>query len=309
MTQEFTEFYRRNRPQSPKELVGQKEAVATVGGLARNGGVPHAILLSGPSGCGKTTIARMMSKMLKCGDGDYTEVNSASTRGIDFIRNLQQAAQMLPISGNVRIWVIDEAHQLSKDAQEAFLKLLEDQPKHAYFFLCTTDPGKLKKTIITRCTEIKLKEIAESDLVGLVANVAEKEKVNIEEEVVLKIASMADGSARKALVLLQQVSGIPTKEGQLEALLRSDASIPTRTLAQALLNGGKIGELTEIIKTIEEAEAEGTRIGVLRYALAVFLNSKGGNKRALAIMEAFQFDVYTSGKAGLAIACNNVVKS
>src|SRR5690606_3369465 len=110
------------------------------------GDIPHAMLFTGPSGCGKTTLARILRVKLRCSDNDFQEINAADFRGIDSIRSMRQQVGAAPLGGDSRIWLIDEAHSMTADAQNAFLKLLEDTPRHVYFFLATTDPQKLKKT-------------------------------------------------------------------------------------------------------------------------------------------------------------------
>ena len=150
----MTELYKRFRPKSLDAVVGNGGTVAALQKFLKKGNLPHTILFKGPSGCGKTTLARILAKELGCGVLDLREYNSADFRGIDTIRDISRIMTNAPAAGNCRVFILDEAHQLSKDAQNAALKILEDTPKHVYFFICTTDPQKLIATIRSRCTEM-----------------------------------------------------------------------------------------------------------------------------------------------------------
>ena len=139
---EATELYRKYRPTSFKQVVGQEEAIRTLTELGKRKAIPHAILFTGPSGVGKTTLARILQRKLKCVGNDFVEMNAANDRGVGIIRSIQNKVGLAPMLGSCRIWLMDEAHQLTSDAQSAFLKLLEDTPSHVYFMLATTDPQK-----------------------------------------------------------------------------------------------------------------------------------------------------------------------
>ena len=123
------DLYQKHRPVTLDDVVGQPVAVASVRQLLADGGVPHVLLFSGPSGCGKTTLARILQRELECSDLDWHEINSASFRGIDTVRQIQDDLIYRPVSGRSRIWLIDEAHQVTGTAQEAMLKILEDMPR------------------------------------------------------------------------------------------------------------------------------------------------------------------------------------
>lgn len=216
------ELYKRHRPARFQDVLGQEEAVGMLVEMGRKGSIPHTILFTGDSGTGKTTLARILKDKLKCGDADFCELNAADDKGIDMARDLKQRSGLSPIQGPCRIWLIDECANLTSQAQECLLKLLEDTPKHVYYFLCTTDPQKLKKTIITRSTEIRTKPLKPAMLKKLVLDVVGKEGKQIESDVADKIADIAEGSARKALVLLHQVIDLSSEEAKLESLQKSD---------------------------------------------------------------------------------------
>jgi len=199
------ELYKKYRPKDFEGVVGQTDALKSLQQMAKNKKIPHALLFTGPSGCGKTTLARIVRRELGCGKHDFSEVNCADFRGIDMVRDIRSRMMQAPISGSCRVWLIDEAHRLTGDAMDAFLKILEDTPDHVYFMLATTNPQKLLKTVRTRCTEISVKSLSNKDIVKLVTDVAKKEGKTLPKEVAKKIADKCEGSARQALVLLHQI--------------------------------------------------------------------------------------------------------
>lgn len=300
------ELYKKYRPTTLDQVVGQVSAVKILKEkLASN--FPHTVIFSGPSGTGKTTLARILKTQLNCSDRDFTELNCASFRGIDTVREITQNMVLCPIGGKCRIWLIDEAHAVSRDGQGAFLKTLEDTPSHCYFFLATTDPNKLLQTIRTRATEIALKSISTKDLSSLISSVAKKEKLKLSEEVVERIIEISDGSARKALVILDQIKDIKDEESQLEAVYRSDSKTLGIDLARALMNGkSKWTDIAAILRNIED-DPEGIRRLVLGYCSAVMLKGKGPIQRAYEIMIRFEDNLFDCGKAGLVRACYEIL--
>jgi DNA polymerase-3 subunit gamma/tau len=304
MEDEATELYRRYRPTKLKEMVGQREAVRMVGRLLQNGELPHVILFTGPSGVGKTTLARIIRAKLGCSDTDFYEVNAAKDRGIDIVRSISARKSLAPMGGPCRIWLIDEAAEMTPQAQGSFLIDLEDTPQHVYFFLATTDPQKLRQTIITRSTEIRLSSISVAALTELVERISQAEGVQLGDKVIEKICDIADGSARKAIVLLHQVRGAKTEEDQLKELRKSDTKYDAIELCRLLLKEASWRDVCDMIKGIQ-SEPEGVRRLVLVYASKASL---GGNKRALTVLESFRDNFYDTGLAGLILACSEVME-
>lgn len=301
------ELYKRYRPQNFKEVLGQDDAVRMLNEMGRKGSIPHTLLFTGDSGTGKTTLARILKAKLRCGDADFCEMNAADDKGIDMARELKQRSGLAPIQGPCRIWLIDECANMTPQAQECLLKLLEDTPKHVYYFLCTTDPQKLKKTIITRSTEIRTKPLKPAVLKQLVLDVVAKEEKQIEPDVADKIADIAEGSARKALVLLHQVIDLGSEDEKLEALQKADLKRVGIDIARALIKGAKWPEIAALLKTVDE-EPETIRRIILGYATTCAL-SKPNPVREITVIEAFLEPYYNTGKAGLVQSCAVVTLS
>jgi DNA polymerase-3 subunit gamma/tau len=297
------ELHLERRPTSFKQVIGQPEAIQQLTSLAKGeGGIPHFLLFTGTSGCGKTTLARIVRNKLKCGDQDFVEINAAENRGIEMVRGLQARINLAPISGRCRVWLVDEAHQLTADAQGAFLKLLEEPPDHAYIMLATTNPEKLRKAIRTRATEIKVRDLTDKEATGLVVGAAGDSDVTLDAEVVTRLVEVAEGSARKALVLLQQIMGIEDTATQLNALQSADSKAAAIEIARAIMGGKGWGTVSKILKGVTE-EPEGLRWMVLSYFTSVALGGRGDAGRAVSIIKCFECNYYDSKRAGLVASC------
>lgn len=302
-------LYLKYRPSTFKEVVGQSEAIATLTALAKKQVFPHALAFFGGSGCGKTTLARIVAKKLKCGKPDLNEINAAETRGIDMVRQIQKRMNLKPISGECRVWIIDECHQLTGDAQSALLKILEDAPRHCYFMLCTTDPQKLKKTIHTRCTKIVVKPVQTSDMRNLLKSVVAAEESIVSDEVLDRIVETAEGSCRQALVSLNSVIGMENEDEMLSSITNSNLEDEAFELAKMLMNpksnwttvAAKLKDLKD-----RETDPEGLRRMILGFAGGC-LRGKGNHPRAYNTIMAFSDNFFDSGHAGLAAACYEVV--
>ena len=296
------ELHLEERPTTFKEVIGQKEACQQLVKLAQGpGGIPHCLLFTGPSGCGKTTLARIVRKKLECADNDFYEVNAANDRGIDMVRDIQMRVGLSPIAGKTRVWLIDECHQTTADAQGAFLKLLEEPPAHVYFMLATTNPKKLRKEIRTRCTEIPVRELKGDEILSLVRTVAEKHGTGISSDVGIKLSEVAEGSARKALVLLQQIIGLPDNKTMIEALQKNDPQRAAIEIARALMGKKPWSVVAELLRNCDE-EPESIRWMILSYFSKVALGGKG-SERAIQIMEEFQYNYFDTKKHGLIMSC------
>jgi DNA polymerase III gamma/tau subunit len=300
-------LYQKHRPKAFNEVVGQEKAVAQMQKFLARDQFPHALMFVGPSGCGKTTMARITKDELGCGDRDFVEINAADFKGVDTIRDIRRQMQLSPLFGSCRVWLIDEAQKLTGDAQGAILKMLEDTPRHVYFMLCTTDPQKLLKTIHTRCTVIKLEHLDRSKVIDLIFAVAAKEKMKLADDVTNAIAEAAEGSARKALVILEQVGWLPVDEQLENVEAVSQDKDQAILLARELIKPGcKWQDVAAILKELKD-EPETIRYMVLGYARAVLLGGGPLAKRAFLMIDCFGRNFYDSKQAGLAAACWEVV--
>ncbi len=217
---------RKWRPQVFEELIGQAHVVQTLQNALKRGRVAHAYILTGPRGVGKTTTARILAKTLNCAhsDGinpcndcsicreiirgnnlDVLEIDGASNRGIDEIRELREAVKYPPTSGKYRIYIIDEVHMLTLPAFNALLKTLEEPPVHIVFILATTDPQKVPQTILSRTQRFDFRRIPTSEIAALLARILDEEKIAYDEAALTILARKADGSIRDGLSLLDQI--------------------------------------------------------------------------------------------------------
>lgn len=299
------DLYNKHRPTKWNELVGQDDAVKKL--RAFGDSPPHALMFIGHSGCGKTTAARILMAKLGCHPKmDYMEVNAADDRGIDAMREIVRAANMRPF-GKARLFNIDEAHQLTAAAQNMILKVLEDSPETSYFILCSTNPTKLIKTIETRCTVVKFNQMDQAYLTVAVKRIIKKEGLDVDDETVERIADAADGSARKAVVLLQQIMGLPVGE-RAEAVQKAEVRSMAIDLARKVADPRtKWPDVAKVLKTLDE-DAEGVRRMMMAYLSAVLLGR--GDQRTAWCMNCLRdpfFDGAT-GKAQLVLGCYEAVQ-
>ena len=229
MTKAHVVLYRKYRPQSFRQLIGQRVVVRTLRNAVRRGEVAHAYLFSGPRGTGKTTAARLLAKAVNCerpdeGDScrkcascrsfvrgtaiDLIEIDAASNRGIDDMRALRKHARYRPAGGREarKLYLIDEAHMLTEAAANALLKLLEEPPDHVLFVLATTEAWNLPKTILSRTQRFDFARISVAVMVKRLMRITEREEMQLSNDALQIIATEARGSMRDALVLLEQVT-------------------------------------------------------------------------------------------------------
>ncbi|MBV9277316.1 MAG: DNA polymerase III subunit gamma/tau, partial [Candidatus Eremiobacteraeota bacterium] len=207
-------LYRTWRPKTFTELVGQDAVVRTLTSALETGRLSHAYLFSGPRGSGKTSAAKILARCLNCVNGptaapdntcenclsilngtamDVIELDAASNRGIEQIRDLREAVQFAPTVMRKKVYIIDEAHMLTKEGANAFLKTLEEPPEHAVFILATTEPEKLPPTILSRCQRYAFRRISVPVMIERMRRIAAGEKIDIDDAALSAIAYRADG--------------------------------------------------------------------------------------------------------------------
>lgn len=228
-------LYRKYRPTNFAEVVGQEHIVRTLQNAVAAGAVAHAYLFAGPRGSGKTTMARLLAKAANCespkeGEScnkcdscseimqgramDLVEIDAASNRGIDEIRELKEGARFAPTRLKYKVFVVDEAHQLSKDAANALLKLLEEPPAHAIFILATTEVHKMIGTIASRCQKFNFKKFTVAETVEQLEKIVKAEKGKVSKDALVLVAQEAEGSLRDAVGLLEKVLTFSPKGGK-----------------------------------------------------------------------------------------------
>lgn len=299
------ELHRKHRPKKFKTVLGQEVVITSLKGMLEEGSVPHAMMFIGPSGCGKTTLARILADRLGAGDMDMTELNSSSYRGIDSIREMIASSRLAPM-GECRVWIMDEVHKLSNDAQHASLKMLEEVSDTDYYILCTTEPERLIKPLRNRCTTFAVVPLQDSHLCKLLRIVCGREELKIGRDVIDAIVEAADGSARTALVVLDRVRHLP-KSSRLEAAKKYTVSEEkVIDLCRALIQNKPWRVVAKILQTLED-DPESVRWAVLGYAGAVLLKSPKPNPRAYTVLEAFSEPFFNTKKHGLTRAAFEVV--
>lgn len=289
------------RPKTFAELEGNQatvNALQTVFG--RESDFPHAILLAGPAGSGKTTAARVIATTLGCHPSETREYDLGDLRGIDNIRDIRQKMVMAPMEGKVKVYILDEAHSLTGDAQKALLKSLEDTPKHVYFILCTTDPDDLSKPILSRCMTFTFESLPERNIVHLLKKVLKAEAVeDVPEDVLAQIAQDSLGSCRTALVILDKIIDMAPEKMKAAAAQRAMEESKTLELCRLLMNKSATWSQTAtILNGLNGIPAEKIRHAVLMYAVGC-LRKGQENLRAFLILDTFKENYFDSKDAGI----------
>lgn len=302
------ELFKKHRPTSFDGLYGQGAVVSVLNKWIEKGKLPHTILMTGSSGCGKTTCARILRKHLGCKPQDFIEQNCADFRGIDDVRKIRNSIGLAPV-GKARMWLLDEFHQMGGPAQQAMLKLLEDTPAHAYFVLCTTEPNKVIDTIHTRSSVLKFKALSVDDTIKLLKFVAQEEDKKFSQDVLDKIAFHADGSARKALVILNSILDLDDEKKQLDAILSSETKEDSIKICRALVNPRTTwAEMSAVLKACDLKEPEGLRHLVLAYFQSCLLGNNPQPRHAL-IIDEFSSHLYDGKKAEFVLRCYRIIGS
>ena len=220
---------RKYRPKSFNEVVGQEVITSTLENAVKNNQLSQALLFTGPRGVGKTSCARILAKMINAdkitSESDYSfnifELDAASNNGVDGIRNLTDQIRIPPQIGNFKVYIIDEVHMLSSSAFNAFLKTLEEPPRHCVFILATTEKHKIIPTILSRCQIYDFKRISVDDISSYLINISKQEKVKYEKTAIQFIAKKADGSMRDALQIYDRILSSKNNEVSIASVMEN----------------------------------------------------------------------------------------
>jgi len=315
------DLYHKYRPQRFNEIAGH-DALASSVRSAIKAGKSQAFMLTGASGTGKTTTARIMALAANCerqeeepcleceackavlsgSCPDMLEMNAADSRGIDDIRSMCQNMGFSPMVLKKRIYILDEAHQLTKDAQNTLLKYLEDAPKHVIIILCSTDPKKILKTVSNRCQKFKFDLLNRGEMFDLVSSVAKQEGRDFPQDVLGTVVSASEGSPRNALVALQQVLQLQEVTSEtVKALLEQSEDDPNAIKLCFTVNAkepkwGSIVGMYNEVKVLGAPALGMTLAGYFRNQLLKAPNPAEATKRA-ACLELF-LTPFDSGKLG-----------
>ena len=270
-------FYRKWRPQTLSEVVGQEHVTQTLRHAVDSGRVAHAYLFCGPRGTGKTSTGRILAKAVNClkpaqgepcnncdmcraaNEGnalDIIEVDAASNRGIDEIRDLREKVNYAPNIARYKVYIIDEAHMLTKDGSNAFLKTLEEPPPHAIFVLATTEPHKILPTILSRCQRFDFHRLSQSAVISKLNLICDREDIHIEPESLRLIAKVTTGSLRDAENLLEQLVayyGHQIELYQVQKMLGISGDLRIRELAKHIVDK----DIPAGLKTINSVSSDG----------------------------------------------------
>lgn len=297
-------LYNKYRPADFNEIKGNTDIVKTLENLLSGKDVPHAFLLHGQTGTGKTTLARIITSHLGSKGKDIIEVDSGQFRGIDTIRDIRGNSMFQPIEGSCRVWIIDECHRLTSDAQAGLLKILEDTPKHIYFILCTTDPQKLLPAIRGRCIQLQTNPLTEKQMFSLLYGITKAEGQSLTSEVYDQIVQDSMGLPRNAINILEQVLSAPEERRLAIAKQTAEKQSQVIELCRVLIKGEKWNKVRVILEGIKDQEPESIRRAVLGYCQAVLLKEE--NERAGLIMENFIEPFFNTGFPGLVFACFSI---
>lgn len=282
-----TALYRKYRPQNFDEVIGQDQVTEVLKASLKKGTFSHAHLFSGSRGLGKTSIARIFARELGVSENDTYEIDAASNRGIDDIRELKEAVRTMPYESSYKVYIIDEVHMLTNQAFNALLKTLEEPPSHVIFILATTELHKLPDTIISRCEVHRFEQPSLETLSEVVEDVAKKEGYALEGGAGELIALVAEGSFRDALGTLQKVLNVADDKKVTLEEVEQVTRAPKSSAIIEIVEGISSGNIENALSNIDTAADSDTEMRLLfrqlvQYVRFVLLLRHSSNKEIVS---------------------------
>ena len=255
-------LYRKYRPQTFKEILGQDHIVRVLEGSIKRGNIAHAYLFAGSRGTGKTSLARILARAAGVSTNDLYEIDAASNRGIDDIRELREAVNTLPLESPYKVYIVDEAHMLTKEAFNALLKTLEEPPSHVIFILATTEAHKLPETIVSRCQAYTFKKPSQKILKDMIVSVAKKEGFTLDSSAADLIAFLSDGSFRDAHGVLQKIIFSSSDKKVSIDEVEKVTGAPQAMLINRTIEAIDRGDIGETLLKIQESLNKGVDVKI-----------------------------------------------
>lgn len=289
------------RPRTFDEYIGNEVMIKSVKSALKR---TQTYLFFGSRGCGKTTLARLIAHELKINKNDIYEIDAADKTSVDDARQLKSTVSLAPLSGDKKIYIIDECHRLSANAMDSLLKVLEEPPKHCYFILCTTDPDKVSTTIKSRAKAYEVKPLTDENALELINWICHEESIKLNKTIKEAIINECKGIPREIIITLDSIRDIDNPDEAIQLIQVNKENPKIIDLCRALLKKEKWSEIGKILKDLKD-EPESVRYAVLGYMSSVLLNN--GNGQAAFVISCFSESFIYSKKAGLILACFNSI--
>ena len=272
----YLALYRKYRPSSFNDFVGQSEVSSIIKNEILNNKISHAYLFSGPRGTGKTSTAKIIARMINCsnlttdgipcgkcesclnfnGNSDIVEIDAASNNGVDEIRELRDKVNLVPTFGKYKIYIIDEVHMLTTQAFNALLKTLEEPPAHVIFILATTEFHKIPVTVVSRCQKFQFLKFSIEDIVSKLRQISDSESIDVNDDVLHEIARLSDGGLRDAINMLDQLSSFKDSNLTVQDVYALNGVISYEEFRE-LLNFIHDNEVVSIVNFLENIDKTG----------------------------------------------------
>ncbi len=273
-------LYRSHRPRNFDGVIGQEHITDTLKNAVKKGAISHAYLFTGPRGTGKTSIARILAHVINGIDYDdesmhldIIEIDAASNRRIDEIRELRDKVHIAPTSSKYKVYIIDEVHMLTREAFNALLKTLEEPPEHAVFILATTEAHKVPETIVSRTQKFTFKPIDQSKVIEHLRSITKKEKIVITDEALRLLAEHGQGSFRDSISMLDQLAGFEKDTLEL-ADVQMLLGIPDKALIEQTMTSLLANDTKGLFDSIQELKVQGVDSGRAAMSISSYLRSE-----------------------------------